>query len=247
MKDLHSDLDAGLDVKVLDRVRALLAKAESTAFAEEAEAFTAKAHQLMDRHAIDRAMLADAPGSARRAAEGRRISVDQPYASAKASLLGAVARATRCQAVWVKEAGFVEVFGYPDDLDTVELLHTSLLLQATSSMLAAGSAGARYRQRAFRHAFIVAFAARIGRRLQEAAAATVATAREDHGSALVPVLARRSDEVAAVRDEAYPHVHRRRASASDAAGWTAGTIAADGASLHHGAPLRPGSRTARGA
>jgi hypothetical protein len=38
-------------------VRALLAKAESTTYPEEADALTAKAQELMARHSIDRAML----------------------------------------------------------------------------------------------------------------------------------------------------------------------------------------------
>ena len=42
---------------VLDKVRALLAKAESTTFDAEAEAFTAKAQELMARHRIDRAVF----------------------------------------------------------------------------------------------------------------------------------------------------------------------------------------------
>ena len=37
---------------MLERVRALLAKAESTTFPEEADALTAKAQQLMTRHAL---------------------------------------------------------------------------------------------------------------------------------------------------------------------------------------------------
>lgn len=47
----------GCDPKVIERVRALLAKAESTSFPEEAEAFTAKAQELITRHAIDRTLL----------------------------------------------------------------------------------------------------------------------------------------------------------------------------------------------
>lgn len=43
---------AGVDPKILDRVRALVAKAESTDFPEEAAAFTAKAQELITRHAV---------------------------------------------------------------------------------------------------------------------------------------------------------------------------------------------------
>jgi hypothetical protein len=45
---------ADLDQRMLDRVRALLAKAESTDFPQEADAFTARAQELMARHRIDR-------------------------------------------------------------------------------------------------------------------------------------------------------------------------------------------------
>src|SRR4051812_34734140 len=45
---------------MLNRVRALLAQAESTNFEAEAETFTAKAQELMTRHAIDMAMIVDA-------------------------------------------------------------------------------------------------------------------------------------------------------------------------------------------
>jgi hypothetical protein len=38
--------------KMLERVRALLAKADSTNFPEEAETFRAKADELMTRHSI---------------------------------------------------------------------------------------------------------------------------------------------------------------------------------------------------
>jgi Protein of unknown function (DUF2786) len=50
--------DAALDPKMLGRVRALLAKAESTEFPEEADAFTEKAQELMTRYSIDVAMVA---------------------------------------------------------------------------------------------------------------------------------------------------------------------------------------------
>ncbi|MFD0595252.1 DUF2786 domain-containing protein [Catellatospora coxensis] len=52
------------DQRMLDRIRALLAKAESTGFPEEAEAFTAKAQQLMARHSIDHALIDAATGRA---------------------------------------------------------------------------------------------------------------------------------------------------------------------------------------
>ena len=133
------------DASVLRKVTSLLAKAESTTFPDEAEALTAKAQQLMTRHAIDRAQL-DAGRGDEPVAGGRRLPIDDPYANARYLLLAAVAAANRCRAVLTKQWGFSTVFGDEDDLDTVELLFTSLLVQATRAMvleppIAAGNGG----------------------------------------------------------------------------------------------------------
>ena len=50
-------IDSAPDRRVLDRVRGLLTKAESTEFPAEAEALTAKAQELMARHSIEQAMV----------------------------------------------------------------------------------------------------------------------------------------------------------------------------------------------
>ena len=193
----------GIDDKVLGRVRALLAKAESTDFPEEAEALTAKAHELMARYAIDH--LGEDAG----AGPGlHRIAVDPPYASAKFLLLGGVARGNRCEAVWSKGEGVATVVGFPVDVQAVELLYTSLLIQATSAMLGHGTKvdrRGRSRTKAFRHSFLLAFGARIGRRLAEqTAAAEEAATAAPAGAALVPVLAERTDQIQRAVDDAVP-------------------------------------------
>ena len=70
---------------ILDKVRALLAKAESTQFEAEAEAFTAKAQELMTRHRIDRAVL-NASDDLGDAPAGRRLGIDDPYADVRQSM-----------------------------------------------------------------------------------------------------------------------------------------------------------------
>lgn len=220
-----------VDAKVLDRVRALLAKAESTAFVAEAEAYTAKAQQMMSRHAIDHAMLA--PEAAGEPA-GRRLGIDDPYAGAKAMLLHQVAEASRCRTVWSAELGFATVFGFAAELDGVELLYTSLLVQATSALLAAGHGERRGRSTAFRRSFLTSFALRIGERLRHSAQQTVAEATTTHGSALLPVLAARSQAVDDAVGEMFPELRQRSVNISDHAGWVAGRVAADLASLARG-------------
>ena len=230
---------AGVDGRMLERVRALLAKAESTTFPEEAEALSAKAQELMARHAIDRALLEATAGTGASAhgPSGRRLGIDDPYAGPKSLLLAVVADANRCRAVWSADFGVSTLFGADDDLDIVELLFTSLLCQATTAMAAVGSdragpQGRRARSKSFRHSFLVAYATRIGARLREATEVATGEAAEVHGAErLLPVLAARTKAADAAAEAAFPHATSRKFSVSDAAGWAAGAAAADLASL----------------
>jgi hypothetical protein len=170
----------------------------------------------------------------------RRLGVDDPYAQAKSLLLHVVADANRCRAVWMGDLGFSTVFGFPVDLEVVDVLYTSLLVQATTSMMAVGAtagAGQRPRSRSFRQSFLVAYATRIGQRLRESASDSVAEAQVAHGDALLPVLAGRAHDVDAVCDAAFPRLRSQRLAAHDGWGWAAGATAADQASLAVGPHL----------
>jgi len=245
------------DERMLSKIRALLAKAESTEFAEEAEALSARAQELMAKYSIDHALLAAKAGE-REEASGRRIAVDNPYESPKTTLLNVVADANRCRAIWSKDVGLVTVVGFPADLDAVELLFTSLLVQANTAMLRAGAKKDSYgrsRTRAFRQSFLVAYAIRIGERLAEATMRTEQAAAAEQeamsrqmtsagqaqaagtsmGTALVPFLAARREAVDdAVEDLFGDRLSQGRAArVTDAEGWTSGRAAADLASLHN--------------
>jgi len=228
---------AGRHARVLERVRALLAKAESTTFPEEAEALSSKAQELMARHAIDEAMVgAGVPSyaGAGDAPTGVRLPVDEPYASAKSILLSEVASANRCSAVWSKGLGFSTVLGFESDLGFVDLLYTSLLTQATSAMVAAGAQvdhSGRSRTRSFRQSFLLAYATRIGARLRAAEHAGEEAAVAEYGDAMLPVLADRSAAVAEARDAAFPGAVTRSVSVTNGVGWAAGVAAAELASL----------------
>ncbi|MEU1528401.1 DUF2786 domain-containing protein [Streptomyces fagopyri] len=229
--------DAPQDSRMLTRIRALLAKAEATGFPEEAEALSAKAQELMARHSIDEALLAarthakDAPGAC-------RIGVEPPYETAKAVLLDAVAGANRCRAVWNEPLAFSTVVGFEPDLEAVELLYTSLLVQATAAMTkaeAAQRAGGRKRTKTFRQSFLAAYAHRIGDRLATAAEGQVASAEGE----LLPVLAAREVAVTDHMEQMFPDtVTTRLRGVDDAAGWQEGAAAADRAQVRARPPLR---------
>lgn len=127
-----------MDQKLLDRVRALLAKADSTEYPAEAEAFTAKAHELMATYGIEQAHLA-ATGRIKDEIRVMRINMVGTYTDAKTRLLSAIALACRCRTVRWSSArssavSYVDVIGHNTDLQRVELLYTSLLLQATGQL-----------------------------------------------------------------------------------------------------------------
>jgi hypothetical protein len=213
--------------RMLTRIRALLAKAEATGFPEEAEALTAKAQELTARHSIDEALLA-AQGPAKDAPGACRIGVEPPYEQAKAVLLDAVADANHCRAVWNEPLAFSTVVGFEADLEVVELLYASLLVQAQTAMTkaeAAQRAGGRRRTKSFRQSFLAAYAHRIGTRLAAAAETQVT---DD----LLPVLATREVAVTAEADRMFPETTTTRLrGVTDAAGWTEGAEAADRAQV----------------
>lgn len=230
--------DNPLDRRMLDRIRALLAKAEATPFPEEADAFTAKAQELMAAHAIEQAMLDDTHQRGT-VPVSLRISVPDPYATNKSVLLSEIAAANRCEAVFNRDRGESIVFGFDHDLAAVELLFTSLLLQGSRELQAAGAVTdhrGRSRTRSYRASFWTAFGVRIGQRLR--AVRDEATVRADaaSGGALLPVLVVRSAEVTAALRREFPHTRTYRASVSNAAGWHAGNDAANRAHLGPGGP-----------
>ncbi len=220
-----------LDPRMLARVRALLAQAESTTFEEEAEAFTAKAQELIAKHAIDDAMVhtVDDVGDP----SVRRLYLDDPYLDAKANLVTEVAGANRCRVVLSPGMGWLTAFGYDHDLDAVQLLATSLLAQATQTMVRHGSrrdAAGRSRTRSFRRAFLLGFAQRIGQRLRRATDDEMATAVAT-SQRFLPVLAARDDRLRQAEAEVFPALVQHTTSATNASGWKAGQAAAELADL----------------
>ncbi len=219
---------------MLARIRGLLAKAESTQFPAEAEAFSAKAQDLMTRYAIDSALL-DASRSRDLTDDviTRRIMVSNPYSKAKLLLLHCVCNANGARTLWKKRYLLASVIGLPVDLDLCELLYTSLLVQSARALdEVADSPTAR--TRSFRNAFLIAYAHRIGERLTEARERATAAATRQHGSALVPIMAKRSEAVDRAVAARHPSTRTIRFNSDNAAGSYAGRAAAERADITGG-------------
>jgi hypothetical protein len=227
---------------LLERVRKLLAKAERAGTPEEAQTYTEKAVELMARHGIDVALLAAAdPG--RDAIGATRVAVADPYSAGKARLLGWTAAALRCRAVLHQAGGgrvtAVTVFGFAADRERVEVLYTSLLLQATAQLARERPRRADESVAAYRRSWLHGFAVAVHRRLAEAEqrAARAAPAEAGGGRSTALVLADRRDRVERAYVEAFPGLARGRRPALSGTGFPAGLDAGDRADL--GAPAVP--------
>jgi Protein of unknown function (DUF2786) len=227
-----SPVDESGASKHLARVRALLAKAESTTFEEEADALIAKAQELISKHSLEAALEGTDAGVGSGVA-ARRIWLDSPYLEAKSSLVHVVAEANRCRSVFMPSFGFATLVGSAADIEAVDLLITSLLMQAQAAMrlhrpTTTGAAPAR--TTSFRRAFLLSFATRIGQRLREATCEVLANSPD--ADRLLPVLAQRDAQVDARMAELFPQrTTSRSTSVSNLSGWYAGKAAADLARL----------------
>jgi hypothetical protein len=82
------------DVKILERVQALLDKAENTTFEEEAKAFFAKAQELLSKYALSEFDLKNLNAARiNDTTETVGVLISEPNPSAKRALINAIARA----------------------------------------------------------------------------------------------------------------------------------------------------------
>lgn len=193
--------------KILDKVRALLAKAESSKFEAEADAFRAKAIELMAKYEIDEAAISMNSASGPRPIVMVSRYAEEPYATAKLNLWFEVSMAFGIRTIAVKndrgKRGFkcYEQFGTQQAHDLTEFLVTSLLLQGSNGLSdIKASVGPRScyepSTRAMRLGYLQGFFDRTSSRVREAHRTAVATAANFvPGSGLVLVNdAKRTDD-----------------------------------------------------
>lgn len=240
-------------------IRKLLSRAESTDFESEREACLAKVAELMARHSIEDALVwAAADEGGPEAPTERLLVVPSPYAARKVSLFGAVGQHAGCTVIDIgaDHAGVrrVAVIGFPGEIDRMELLTTSLLVQLTRSMLGARRAPGRSpgATAAWRRSFITGFTLRVAERLEDArrAEADVVGRRrggdaDGHGRSVAVVLADREAAVEAEVRRRYPYLRSRRMDGGSSrdghrAGRSAGDRAGLGEAALRGARALPG-------
>ena len=218
---------------LLDKIRKLLAKAEGTDNVNEAEAFSAKAAQLIAEHRVDpqhvREALAHGALGLRRIALGRGA-----YVRARLALLDAVARSQDCEVVFeTGSAGTTAVMaGYESDLDVAEVLYTSLHAQAAGQMNGVRSRTPAATQR-WRRSFLFGFANRVAEQLEAARTNAAATADAPaRAEVALPDVLARSRRVREFAARSFgPVVTARAAAPAQRSGWRDGHRAAANADL----------------
>lgn len=237
--------DQSIPESLLSKVRALLAKAEDpAATTAEAEAFTAKATELMAKYGIEQALLADHSPDAGK--PGNRIlTMTAPWGTEKARLAYFLAEAVGCKAVRLEKEDATErvhVFGFGADLERAELLYTSLLLQMTSG-LARVRPPAWESPRAFRRSWLLGFRTEVVARVQAVEKRAAAEATPAPGRSTELVLADRATLVRSALAVEYPEIRRSRSRYSGS-GYGDGKAAGSRANI--GQPGLAGSRRAIG-
>jgi hypothetical protein len=204
------------DNPLLDRVRKLLAKAEDPGVTSaEAEAFTAKAAELMVRYGIDRALLAAAKPETDHPAD-RVIDIANPWACVQAHLLAGLGTAMRCQCIVLPRSGpgtRIHLFGFASDIERADVLYTSVLVQMWQGLAAAPVPAQAASPRAWRRSWLLGFTTAVISRVRTAedhaaAQATGQAAASGTGTALV--LADRQQIIRHRTQQAYPRTRSAR-------------------------------------
>lgn len=195
--------------RLLDRVRKLLAKAEADGVTtEEAQAFTAKAAELMAKYGIDRALLAAARPETDKP-DNRIVEIYNPWARVQAHLLCGLAAALRCQCILLPAGAGqrVHVFGYASDIERTDVLYTSVLIQMWHGLTAAQVPAWSDSPRAWRRSWLLGYAAAVTAKVRAAELGAERAAAEAPGggsSKATLVLADRSLVIRQKVAHAYP-------------------------------------------
>ncbi|MEU7148461.1 DUF2786 domain-containing protein [Streptomyces sp. NPDC045456] len=247
---MHSDTQK--DTPKLAKIRAILAKAEDPAASpEEAQAYFAKAAELMSRYGIERAMLAEAQPETDKPVE-RVVFEKGSYLLDRVELLMSIVNALGGQSVrwrvydWEsgKYVQKIKMYGYESVLDRAEMLYTSLLLQAFNGMKQ-GRPMRGESTTAYRKAWLTGFRYTVTQRLSQAEQMAVEEAnRQLGGRSAELVLARREDAIRAIFKAAHPKLRTAPKRRLTGSGWREGAEAGERADLGTSARLNSGRRQA---
>lgn len=195
--------------KVVDKIRKLLAKAESTTFEGEADAFLAKAQELMVQHAIDEEEIRRSGNRPTEEIVVRTIQIRQniPRTKPLRQLLNIIASSFNCRMWYVPGTKNNYVAGFESDTIFVEMLFYSVQMQQHSALLREyekakadyEAMGSPFRKTVWRRSFIEGYINRVCVRIWE----RYKKVDETHGTGTSIVLRNRKSVVDEWVDSQY--------------------------------------------
>lgn len=232
----------------IEKIQKLLNKAQGASTEDEAAAFFAKAEELMQRYAIDDAMLRARGDMVEDTLEDRKVKIPSTYFAADIQLLLGIAVANDCRVLQNKGGGYAYVLGYSSDIDSVLLLFQ--LLQVQSARFAREALRdeptfgyTKMDEYVWRRSFRFGFAQRVSGRLHEQKERTKVEATKTHGSGMELVLVSKKDKVEDFYNGRAGGKARDGNMRGDFAGKAAGRAAGDRADIGN---KRVGGRKALG-
>lgn len=205
-----------------EKIAALLRKAESTPYEEEASTYIHKAAELQHKYNITH-VSADLDQKSKVKAD--RLYISAPYAREKGVLLNAIASHCNVQTIALTSSGIICLVGFLDDIAYVKDMFASLERQCLYYMHNSPKAhltGNSAETASFRRSFIIAYALRIGEILRQA---------EEESS---PDLTKAQEKAVAIAESSvnrifrtiFPHVSTHRVQPHNASGFNEGTRSA---------------------
>ncbi|HET9144047.1 DUF7168 domain-containing protein [Actinophytocola sp.] len=240
----------------LGQIEAQLAiAADERAPEGERDAALNRAMELMARHGVTEMMLAARRGQATDTIIEKKILISDPYSYEKMLLASQIASALNCRSFYSHYRNIVSsitIIGFRSDVERVELLYTSLLLQAVNAVRKERpySYSTASETRQYRKSWLVGFGERVGVRLWRKEQEARAKYDQEHaadgdgepGTGLV--LVGRRDQVKAFYEANFGFKPRKNNRQVDAYAKRDGRRAGDKADLGGGTGVTRGDRPA---
>lgn len=238
--------------KLENRVKNLIAKADSTEFEEEAETYRKQAAKLIAKYSIDAARLTDM-SAGQRPIVSVVVDTSKPYAKEFQRLVGVIAMALSCSGLDITDGSHSYIYGSQEQVDQVmmyyELIWPQMLVEVSEAYPDSGpmfvtdltdrptlgpSGGD---VRSYRRSFAAGFAVRIGQRLEEVMKEAVSEEEEEgvtlsnFGSGALVLQTEQERAEAILRQDFAGKINERKQQRNYGHGLTEGYDAGDRADI----------------
>ncbi|QOH59907.1 DUF2786 domain-containing protein [Rhodococcus rhodochrous] len=233
------------DNKILARIKALLAKADSVEGTPEADTFRDKAFELLAKYGIDESMTRTAGGDGPIPGDTMRAATfsypEDMYGYEKMLLVHRVGQALHCSAVQLRNENTIQLFGLARHMERAKFLIDLLMPQMINSASKARPANpferldlqaAKRDLQSHRAEYMVGFADTVHERIKESERRAAGDYdREQGGTGAAVQLASDFDRARRAMQKKYPNLVSARGKRYGGEGYSAGRAAGNAADI----------------